>query len=294
MKKNFSFSWLMLIVVLMVAGCGLRATQRTAINDFAASTAAVGKIASDEVISMRNETINMNRNSLVLAGPDPALPKLVDLDGTFKPDSTLVITKAIDVLKTYGDSLQALSQATQKDEIQKASDNLMTSVAGLSDKYKLSQEEKDAVGKVIVAGGSMIVEEMKEHYIKQIVKKYKDPVNRLANLLVNDFDENYPGSMSSAFVAVAVRSSTYASRAFDQCKDISCREKALGGFESANANVNRSKTVFSDIKISLQKMIKAHETMAQALESNRLSQSDVKDFTSSVKQLIDALRVFTK
>jgi len=294
MRKHLIFISVTLIVLTAIAGCGLHSVQRTAIDDFAASTSAVGKITSDEVLSMRNETINMNRNTLILAGPDQNLPRLVDLDGTFKPNITLAMVKAVNALKTYGESLESFSKATQQDELQKAAGNLSTSLNGLPEKYKLTADEQGAIGKIITAGGNMIVGEMKEHYIKNIVPTCKEPLNRLANLMINDFDENYPGSIAQVFLAYSVRSSTYASRVFDQCKEMSCREKAITSFEGANANVVRTETVYPEIRKSLKEMIKAHEALAAALESNKLSQADVKDFSKSIKNLADAIKVFAK
>lgn len=296
MKRQSQFFLLLLIIVLLMAtGCGLRATQRTAVDDFAESTAAVGKIASDELVSMRNESITMNRNALELAGPDPDLPKLDELDGAFRPAETIVIFKAIGVIRTYGESLQTLVRDTQQDNLKKASDNLVKSIDGLPEKYvKLSAEEQGAIGQVVTGVGGMVVEEMKEKYVKQIVRGFKEPVNRLAQVLADDFDEKKDGSIASVFLAYSVRAAAVANRAFDNCKDVYCREKALKGFENAQANVDRSETVFSSIKGALARLTKANNEMAEAMESNKISEKDIREFGANVKNLADAVKVLSK
>lgn len=296
MKKQSSLLLVLLLAVLtMTAGCGLHATQRTAINEFAESTAAVGKIASDELLSMRNETITMNRCTLELAGTGSKLPKIYELDGSFKPDATIEIFKAIGVLKTYGESLQVLVKDTQQGNLKKAADDLVKSIDGLPDKYvKLSTEEQGAIGQVVTTAGGMIVEEMKEKYIILIVKGFKEPVNRLAQVLANDFDEGKSGSLSAVFLANSTLAAALANKAFDDCKDIYCREKALKGFEIAQTNVDRSKIVFSNIQKALAKLTKANNEMADALESKKISEKDIKEFSANVKTILDAVKVFSK
>lgn len=296
MKRQSTFFLLLLLIVVTVAtGCGLHATQRTAINDFADSTAAVGKIASDELVSMRNETIIMNQNVLELAGPGPELPKINELDGSFKPNETIAIFKAIGVLKTYGESLQTLVKDTQLDNLKKASDNLVKSIDGLPDKYvKLSIEEQGAIKQVVTTAGGTTIEAIKEKYVKLIVKGFKEPVNRLAQVLADDFDETKDGSLANVFLAYSVRAAAVANEAFYDCKDIYCRQKALESFENAQANVDRSKTVFSNIKEALVKLMKANNEMAEAVESEKISEKDIKEFGTNVKTLIDAVKVLSK
>ncbi len=292
MKKQPLILLQLFIVLTTTAGCGLYAAQRAAINDFAESTVTISKIASAELVSMREDTIAMNLNSLVFSASVAPLGKL---EGSFIPSDTIAAFKAVSALKTYGESLQVLVNDTQQDNLKKASENFTEGINRLPDKYgKLSKEEQGAIEQLINTGGGLIIEEMKEDYIKEIVKNSQRWVNRLVQVLADDFNEEKPGSLASVFLAYSVRSSAIANNAFYECRDVYCKETALKSFRFAQANVDRSKPVFSGINRSLEKLIEANKAIAAALESNKISAKDISEFSVNVKTLIDAVEVLNK
>ncbi len=295
MKRHWSFLLPALMALAMITGCGLHATQRAAVDNFASSTAAVGKIASNEVVSMRNEAISMNRSALELAGPRKDFVEMGKFEGIFTPEVTTAIFRAVEMLKTYGESLQTLVKDTREDDLKKAADNLVKSTDGIPAEYlTLSKDDKDAIAKLVTTGGGMFLEEMKKEYVLKIVRTYKEPVNRLAGTIAHTFDQQADGTPAGIYLLYAARTAATAVRIFDKCIDIYCREKALKAHEDAQGNFTRSKVIFADIRDALIKLQKANNEMALAVESDAVSEKDIKEFGTNVKVLVDAVRVLSK
>jgi hypothetical protein len=282
-------------LLFLITGCGLRASQKAYVVDFAAASSAVGKIASDELVSMRDDTITMNTHRIELIGLDPKYPGLDELHGKFKPEDSLVIFKAIDTLKTYGESLLAFAKDTQKDELTKASSNLITSIDSLPSNYvKVSKDQQDAIQQLVITGGGLIVEEMKEKAIKNIVTIYENQVTTLADLLSREFDESTDDSLAASFLATSSRSLVVSQEALKTCPDVLCRERAMRNYKESVANLDRGKLITKNVAKAIGELKKANTELVKAVQSDKIEIKDIKEFSATVKTLIDAVKLLRK
>ena len=89
------YTVLLSFLVVFLSGCGLNAVQRKAVNEFGTATSNIGNLASEELVNMRNETIKMNVNRIILGGYDKNFPGPMNLDENLTPENSQVILQAI-------------------------------------------------------------------------------------------------------------------------------------------------------------------------------------------------------
>src|SRR5882672_10983448 len=147
----------MITLVILQPACGLTTAQKDAVSQFGRASKGFGAAVSTELVDMRNIVIDLNSNVLILE-PKKLANRDV-LDGAFSLPNVNGRVRAANVLQTYGELLVALVEDTQAKELQAAAGSFTGSVRGLDpDKARLSDDDLDAVGKLVVAVGGLIVE----------------------------------------------------------------------------------------------------------------------------------------
>ena len=286
-------------LVIFLSGCGLNAVQRKAVNEFGTATSNIGNLASEELVTMRNETIKMNVNRIILGGYDREFPGPTNLDENLTPENSQVILQAIEVLQAYGEGLVSLVNATQKDELEKATGKLMNSIETLPKKYqKVSKEQQDAIAKVVQEGGKLIIKKLKKDAIERIVPMYQPQIDDLADKLKNTFDKTVTGSFANSFLTTYSNGLEVADRYLQkECKDISCRAMAMQNLRDVMANRTRTDTVMKKASEALKNVKKANAAMVEAVKEGgfkTLSEADIKEYSNSAKILYDAAKVLNK
>ena len=286
-------------LVIVLSGCGLNAVQRKAVNEFGTATSNIGNLASEELVNMRNETIKMNVNRIILGGYDKEFPGSTNLDENLTPENSQIILQAIEVLQAYGEGLVSLVNATQKYELEKATGKLMKSIETLPKDYqKVSKEQQDAIAKVVQEGGKLIIEKLKKDTIEHIVPMYQPQVDDLADKLKITFDKTVTGSFANSFLTTYSNGLEVADRYLkNECTDISCRAMAMQNLRDVMANRTRTDTVMKKASESLNHLKKANAAMVEAVKEGgfkTLSEADIKEFSNSAKILYDAVKVLNK
>lgn len=115
---------------VFLVGCALTANQRAALDQFSSSAATLGDATTSELTAMREQTVKMNSERLLLGGPskDPRLGDQTSLDRGFELDRIQTISGATRALAAYGKTLSALASDTQSAELKAASNDLVGSL----------------------------------------------------------------------------------------------------------------------------------------------------------------------
>lgn len=283
-------------LVVFLPGCGLNVVQRKAVNEFGNATSKIGALASEEIVNMRNETIKMNVDRIILGGYEKDFPGPANLDEALTPENCRIVLQAVEALQAYGEGLVSLVNATQKDELEKATGKLMSSMETLPEEYqKVSKEQRDAIAKMLQAGGSLIIENLKKDAVGRIVPIYQPQIDDLADHLKDTFDKTVTGSFANAFLTTYSNGLEVADRYLKkECRDISCRALAMRNLRDVMANRARTETVMQKVSQALQNLKKANAAMVEAVKDggfNTLSEDDIQEYADSAKILYDAAKV---
>lgn len=275
-------------LLLFLAGCGLTGAQREATTQFARASAGLGEFAAKEFSGLRELTIEMNTHDIAIKGT--ANPN--DLDESLKPDRVAARVGAATALSSYGQLLRSLVEETQEAELKAASDNFVASFKNVSGK-RLNDAQLDALGTLVQGAGGLLIEHKKAIAVKKIVKDAKPDVDTICDLLIRDFnrtgltvlqgvDVTLKRLKGDADVALATpgvdyRSRLVAAEAFKLAGDANARVDVLGG--------QAAKTL-STLK-------RANGQLAEAMENDQLSISDIRALSAQIKELADATRALS-
>lgn len=284
-----------LLIILLLPGCGLTMAQKKAVTDFSSATSVVGKTASAELANMREEVISMNVYRIQLVGVKKDAPGLDKLEEQFTVEATAARQRATEALKSYGELLQTLVETDQTENIKKSSDALVNSFQDLPDSYrKISQDELDAIGKVLQAIGGIWVEWKKGEAIKNIVNNTNAQIARLCDLLKDDFDPEADGKMASQFLNTTERLLVDADEVIGKSKSFAERTVAIAAFQKARENRIRRGEIVKPLSVSIGKIKDANNELVKAVNSTEVTGADIKALQKNVKILIDAIKVLAK
>ena len=297
--------WLRLVSVASLmflgAGCGaagLTASQKAAIGEFSRATAAVGETTQAELTDMRARMIRTNEERLILRGPLPDLSATSTLDGNLTVRNVLVVVAAATAVQTYGQMLEALVEDTQSKELRGAAEKFVASVQQVPN-LTLSPEASDAIGAVIVFAGERVVEAKKAHAIKRIVPRTKPAIDRICDTLTRDFDFRQGGlaaDLSAATEAlhgaasVAFQNTPPTGDAAATQAAIAARAVSLPALQYAVQGRVRRDEVLARISTAAATIKKANASLADALENDRWTLEDIKEFVGETKVLMPAIK----
>lgn len=131
------------------AGCALTTKQKAAVSQFSGSAAMLGDVTSSQLIAMRDDTVKMTLERLLLGGKskDPNLGDQTSLDRGFDVERVETVSGATQALAAYGNSLAALVDDAQSAELKAASNEFVASLGRVpTAKEHLSDEQLGAIG----------------------------------------------------------------------------------------------------------------------------------------------------
>jgi len=180
---------LTLIVLLgtFAGGCALTAKQKAAVSQFSGSAATLGDVTSSQLIAMRDDTVKMTIERILLGGKskDPHLGDQTSLDRGFEVDRVETVSGATQALAAYGNSLAALVDDTQSAELKAASNEFVASLGRVpTAKEHVSEEQLQAIGTVVEEVGGLWIEWKRKQAVETIVNNSKDAVEHLCDLLI--------------------------------------------------------------------------------------------------------------
>ena len=88
------------VALLLLTGCALSSKQKAAVGQFSSSAATLGDVTSSELKAMRDGTVEMTKQRLLLAGKsrDPNLGDQTSLDRGFEVNRVETVSGAAQAL----------------------------------------------------------------------------------------------------------------------------------------------------------------------------------------------------
>ena len=283
------------VVLLLLTGCALSTKQKAAVSQFSDSAATLGDVTSSQLKAMRDGTVEMTKQRLLLAGRsrDPKLGDQASLDRGFEVSRVETVTSAAQALAAYGKSLAALVTDSQSAELQAASRELVASLGRVPEaKEKLSDKQLEAIGTVVQEVGGLWIDVKRKEAVTTIVRESRPAIDRLCDLLARDFA---PGTgwvalqlqvIEDPLIAEATNV-LYDGRSYDE------RKRASDAIELVHGNRMRRTEVLKRVTDAATAMKKANEALAQAVEDSTWSAQDIQAFAERAQSLRAAVKIIT-
>lgn len=285
-KSRFA-SWICtLLVAVAVGGCALTGAQKAAIGQFGSAASSLGTTTSTQLLAMREDTIKMNVERLVIGGAsrEENLANERTLDRGFEVKIVQTVIGATNALSAYGQSLTALATNTQAAALKTAGDNLVTSLGslpGIAD--AVSTKQLSAIATAVQEVGGIWIEYKRKEAVRTIVLNARPAVDRLCDLLVRDFSAG--GWVETQLLIVQAPLLGEASNAFQSRQSFADRRVALDAFRLAfNGNVRREQVV-TQVAEAAQAMKIANANLAEVVERDEITVADIQDFASRAARL---------
>lgn len=284
------------VALLLVTGCALSSRQKAAVGQFSDSAATLGDVTSSQLKAMRDGTVEMTKQRLLLAGKsrDPNLGDQTSLDRGFEVSRVETVSGAAQALAAYGKSLAALVNDSQSAELQAASRDLVASLGRVPEaKEQLSDKQLEAIGTVVQEVGGLWIEWKRKEAVATIVREARPAVDRLCDLLARDFA---PGTgwvalqlqvIEDPLIAEAT-SVLYDGRSYDE------RKRASDAIDLVHGNRMRRTEVLKRVTDAAAAMKKANAALAQAVESSTWSAQDIQTFAERAQSLRAAVKIIVK
>ena len=284
------------VALVLLTGCALSARQKAAVGQFSESAATLGDVTSSQLKAMRDGTVEMTKQRLLLAGRsrDPNLGDQTSLDRGFEVSRVETVSSAAQALAAYGKSLAALVNDSQSAELQAASRDLVASLGRVPEaKERLSDKQLEAIGTVVQEVGGLWVEWKRKEAVTTIVREARPAVDRLCDLLARDFA---PGTgwvalqlqvIEDPLIAEATNV-LYDGRSYDE------RKRASEAIDLVHGNRMRRTEVLKRVTDAAAAMKKANAALAQAVESSAWSAQDIQAFAERAQSLRAAVKIIVK
>src|SRR4029434_445287 len=268
------------VALVLLTGCALSARQKAAVGQFSESATTLGDVTSSQLKAMRDGTVEMTKQRLLLAGKsrDPNLGDQTSLDRGFEVSRVETVSGAAQALAAYGKSLAALVNDSQSAELQAASRDLVASLGRVPEaRERLSDKQLEAIGTVVQEVGGLWVEWKRKEALTIIVREARPAVDRLCDLLARDFA---PGTgwvalqlqvIEDPLIAEATNV-LYDGRSYDE------RKRASDAIDLVHGNRMRRTEVLKRVTDAAGAMKKANAALAQAVESSAWSAPDSEAF----------------
>jgi len=296
MKLRFLLAMLLSITL---ASCAT--TPLTQIENFAESTAKLTE-ATDEVIDEYNqatvtEQLQNLKHTHFKPVPGGSAQVLLDIDAlaqiknVFGSDAKkkLSIYRANKAVNDYAKSLKALAEAGEREEISKASVELISSLSELEESIgglkgdgyqpKLDDEKLGLLGAAIDLIGSEIAEHKRREALKDIITSANPQIKVLMNEVVKQLDKlNYETHLNDySYAALSRRIMDYnlrVSRGEYSAKPEKQFEDLQKLWKDTQIHVVNSKK-FKHLKKSLLAIATEHEKIAQQVKKDKFSSKEI-------------------
>ncbi len=281
------------LLAALLSGCGLSSYQIAKTQTFGAATSSVGKLGEEEFVNIRDGIIEMNKE-LVAIDYTKDVKSLV-LDHPTYAEPTSVRIAASKALKLYGELLVQLTTEDRTENLQKVSNALINNTeVALSKEF--SSEKKDAICKIIVNLGSFWVEKKKADAAKAIIPAYEESVNKLADLLSEDFSaEDSASGYLKVYEATATRLKNASIRLVNAGDKYTVLERAyaVNAYATAEKAIIRSVTLSKKAKAAIAGLKKANTELVKVIQEEKYSTDDIKKYAKQLQELVNIYQVLT-
>ncbi|WP_158023270.1 hypothetical protein [Candidatus Nitrospira inopinata] len=277
----------LVLLLCFASGCALTAKQKAAVSQFSDSAATLGDVTSSELQAMRDGTINMTIERLLLGGKskDPNLGDQTSLDRGFELNRVETITGATHALAGYGKTLAALVADSQSADLSAASHEFTASLSRIPEaRQQLSDDQLEAIATAVQGVGRFWVEWKRKEAVITIVKASQQAVDRLCDLLIRDFDPKR-GWVALQLQVIEDPLMAEATNALYDGETYHDRKIALRAFRLAYENRMRRTEILSRVVEAAQAMKQANTAVVRAVDHFEWSVEDIRSFAERARSL---------
>ncbi|MDR4499107.1 MAG: hypothetical protein MRK02_14495 [Candidatus Scalindua sp.] len=292
MKNTFRIISFCLVVALL-SGCGLTKNQIVKTQSFGSATTSIGALGEEEFLNIRNGIIEMNKELVSIDNTKTSNSLVFDKPTFTEPTSERIA--ACKALKLYGELLVQLVTEDRSENLQKAANKLIDNTT-VALKKDLTEDQKVAINKIIVGLGSFWVEKKKADAAKEIIPAYKQPVDDLAELLIEDFslEEGTLGYLK-AYNTTAKRLKNASMRLVNAGNKYSVleRDRAVHAFVIAEKAIIKSTELSKKAKKAIDGLKKANNELVKVINKQEYSTDDIKKYAEQIQELVNVYQVLT-
>lgn len=291
---------LLVLIVLasVLAGCALTSAQKAAVGQFSDSAATLGDVTSSELMAMRDGTVKMTTERLLLGGKskDPNLGDQTSLDRGFELKRVEAVSGATRALAAYGKSLAALVNDTQSAELKAASNEFVASFGRVpTAKNHIDDQQLEAIGTVIQDVSGFWIEWKRKQAVKTIVEKSQKAVDHLCDLLIRDFNPGNDKGENRGWIAFQLQVvedplMAVATNGLYDGRTYNDRKVALDAFLLTHNSRMRRTEVLKRVMDGAAAMKKANNALVHAVAKSDWSFQDIQDFAQKARSLQAAVK----
>jgi hypothetical protein len=292
MKQPNRFQMLACIMAAtFLAGCGLTVHQRAALLDFNRAATEFSSVTANEFLHTRDDVIKLNiyRDKLSDASLDPER-----MDGNFSPDRVKIRLEAMAALQSYADLLQKLIAASPQEELNSASNLLITNlrkVKGVS----LSDSQAGAIAKAVASVAGLWVEHKRKQAACEVVKQADQPIKSLLATVEREFRLDSSTNWVAGYRATAI--TLMGRAAYLENRDTNMPLTALADLHEARAYArtvtNRIDIVSPNIISAAHSLTAAQDKLYSALTSADIGTADITAFAAQVDDFVMLYKAIT-
>jgi hypothetical protein len=272
-----------ILAATILAGCGLTVHQRAALLDFNRAATEFSSVTANEFRYTRDDVIKLNiyRDKL----GDRSLEDR--MDGNFSPDRVKIRLDAMAALQSYADLLQKLVTGSQQEELQSASDLLITNlrkVKGVS----LTDNQAGAIAKAVASVAGLWLEHKRKQATCEVVKEANEPIKSLLATVEREFQLDSSANWIAGYRTTAM--TLIGRAAFLENRDTNAPLTALADIHEARAYArtvtNRIDIVSPNIISADHSLAAAQDKLYSALTSPDIGTDDIKAFAAQVDDFV--------
>ena len=317
--------FLPLLSIFLLSACGLSPVQQGQVATFASATDAIASLPATNFARLRQDIIQMNTEYVMLNDRQTSL-KGFNLDAPLSVKAATQRALAVTALQSYGDTLHKLVTADESTGIKNAATNLVTNFNSAAS-ANLTTSQQSAATDLTTTLGTLFVDYERKQAVEKIVSIYACPVDQLAALLERDFRgfgpvEAMPGAEPPkieispsdipgcsvpqstgdpavgvlwGYEAAAGRLKNIAIGIIGQGNAVSFdkRQSAVKAFVLAVDNDSKAQNISAAGVPALVNLRKANAKLGAALKDDKLTVQEIKDYATSIKQLVATVNVLT-
>lgn len=289
---------ILLFSVYVLLNCSITQTQQRALQNFGETAVVMSNLTSNELITMRNATIQMNMNRIRLENMSKSKEEMntnekkdyEQLDGSFTIPIVSIRLKAITTIRSYAKLLLSLSSDASRRELEQATQSFLFSTQNLTGEYKKFDEKKlNTIGETVKLFGGILTEHKKKDAIQSIILESKDQVELLCDLLAKDFDPK-GGKLATYFIVTGKDLQQVADEKLDPTSEIKSEKiktRALIAFQLAEKNIQKRDTILPEIASAILNFKKANAELQESFRSEVYTTKDIAQFVNTVKAVQD-------
>ena len=270
------------ITTTLLTGCGLTPKQISMTQSFGQATTNISKLG-DEFVNIRNGIIEMNQALVSIDTRKTA--RDFKFDRPASPEATATRIAATKALKSYGELLVELVTKGRTENLKKVANSF-----SMNTKAALKKNVTGSIDKIVSGLGALWLEHKKAAAVKDIITTYEQPVNQLADLLIEDFslDDSAFGYIKT-YHTTAKRLKNASMRLVNA--DAKERERALQALVLSEKAISRANEINKNAKEAIIGFKKANIELVKMVNTEIYSADSVKAYNTQIQEMVNIYQV---